>query len=93
MTVLVSAAVKPTTEGRDAVRAAIRAALPLVRQEPGCISYNAAETETEFFFTEEWESPEALREHAAGPAFTEMMQTVGALLVEPPELRTGAPLD
>lgn len=92
MTVLVSAVVKPTAEGRAAVREAIATALPLVRQEPGCISYDAAENESEFFFVEQWESPEALKLHSTSPAFTAMVQAIGALLQEPLQVRTGSAL-
>ncbi|ADG79596.1 Antibiotic biosynthesis monooxygenase OS=Tsukamurella paurometabola (strain ATCC 8368 / DSM/ CCUG 35730 / CIP 100753 / JCM 10117 / KCTC 9821 / NBRC 16120/ NCIMB 702349 / NCTC 13040) OX=521096 GN=Tpau_3001 PE=4 SV=1 [Tsukamurella paurometabola] len=92
MTVLVSAVVKPTAEGRAAVREAIATALPLVRQEPGCISYDAAENESEFFFIEQWESPEALTAHSTSPAFTAMVQAVGPHLYEPLQVRTGSSL-
>jgi quinol monooxygenase YgiN len=61
---------------RDAVLAAFNANVPTVRAEKGCIEYGAAvDTGTSpakfgadtFVVIEKWESPEALRAHAASP--------------------------
>ncbi len=64
---------------RDAVLEAFRANVPAVRAEAGCIEYGAAvdvedfgPLQTQFgpdtfVVVEKWESPEALKAHAAAP--------------------------
>ena len=61
---------------RDVVLEALRANMPSVRAEPGCVEYGPAiDTETSptkfgpdsFVVIEKWASPEALRAHAASP--------------------------
>ena len=64
---------------REAVLGAFRANMPAVHAEPGCMAYEPAidaaafggfQTELgpdTFVVVEQWESPEALRAHAAAP--------------------------
>ena len=61
---------------RDAILKEFRANMPTVHAEKGCIEYGPAiDTETSptkfgndtFVVIEKWESPEALRAHAASP--------------------------
>jgi quinol monooxygenase YgiN len=60
------------------------------RAEPGCLSYRLyedTEAENEFVFVEEWESEEALQRHFATPHIAELMRSIPAAIVAPPDVK------
>jgi len=71
----------------EALAAAIRAILPEVRGEPGCLTYLAHEScecSGVIVMVEAWADQAALDAHAKAPAFTALAQRFGELLAEPP---------
>jgi quinol monooxygenase YgiN len=56
----------------DAVADALRAAVPLVREEPGCIQYDLHQDQLQpgrFVMIEQWSDAQALTAHSEASAF------------------------
>jgi quinol monooxygenase YgiN len=85
MSVVVVATIVPIPEHRDAVIAALVAAIPVVHEEDGCEFYALHEGEDRLVMVEKWASLDALNVHGEGPA----LQRVGAALAD----KLVAPLD
>lgn len=92
MSVVIVASFTPKPGRRDAVRAAILAAVPQVHGEPGCERYSVQEDEEGFVFVERWASREAIAEHEQGEAFRTMVAAVGDELAGPPAVRLLTPM-
>jgi quinol monooxygenase YgiN len=72
MSVIVVATVTPLPEHRDAVIAAIEAAIPKVHAEDGCELYALHEGKDRLVMIEKWTSPELLQAHGQGEALKEL---------------------
>ncbi|SDX72953.1 Quinol monooxygenase YgiN [Modestobacter sp. DSM 44400] len=92
MSVLIVATVTPKPERRDAVRAALLAAVPAVHEEPGCERYTLQEDKRGFVFIEQWASREAMGVHGEGENFTAMLAAITDDLAEPLGVRVLTPL-
>lgn len=71
----------------EALAAIIRAILPEVRGEPGCVAYVAHEscaTPGVIAMVETWADQAALDAHAEAPAFTALAARFDELLAQPP---------
>lgn len=76
MSVVLVATIVPAAEHRDAVIAAVRQAVAQVHGEPGCELYALHEGPDRLVMVEKWASPEALAEHARGPALADLNQAL-----------------
>jgi len=76
MPVVIVATIVPIAEHREAVIAALRAAVGHVHDEPGCELYALHEAADRLVLIEKWESPEALAVHREGAA----LATLGGAL-------------
>jgi quinol monooxygenase YgiN len=75
---------------RDEVRKLMRTTQARVREEPGCISYEFAETLDEaghFLVVQQWRDLAALEEHYRSQAFAAYQEEIGEQLVRTSELR------
>ncbi len=70
MSVVVVATITPQPEQVDAVREALRAAVPKVHAEPGCELYALHEGDGGFVMVERWADAEALSVHGKAEALT-----------------------
>ena len=73
----------------DEVLAALAALVAAVRQEPGCLEYNAhlhAEDPARVFFYERWEDRAALDIHGKAPALTGFRKSLEGRFAGPSEL-------
>jgi len=72
----------------DQLRTLLRGMLIPTRAEPGCRLYELYESASigRFYFYETWESQAALDQHAAGPHFKHLEQSIGELVAEPFEV-------
>jgi quinol monooxygenase YgiN len=68
MPVVIVATIVPIAEHREAVIAALQAAVGHVHDEPGCELYALHEAADRLVLIEKWESPEALAAHREGAA-------------------------
>jgi quinol monooxygenase YgiN len=60
------------------------------RAEPGCMSYRVyedTENGNELVFVEEWESEEALQQHFGTAHVAELMRSIPAAVVAPPDVK------
>jgi quinol monooxygenase YgiN len=89
---VIVATVTPKPGRRDAVRAALLAAVPAVHEEPGCERYAVQEDQQGLVVIERWASEEAMAAHGKGEAFTSMMAAVSDDLAGPLGLRVLSPL-
>jgi len=89
---VIVATVTPKPGRRDAVRAALLAAVPAVHEEPGCERYSVQEDEQGFVFVERWASEEAMDVHGKGANFTSMMAAISDDLAGPLGVRVLSPL-
>jgi quinol monooxygenase YgiN len=74
----------------DAVRAALSALVAAVRQEPGCLEYNAhvhAQDQTRVLFYERWQDQAALDVHAKAAALTDFRAAMDSRFAGPSELQ------
>lgn len=92
MSVVVVATITPKADQVEAVREAIRAAVPQVHAEPGCELYALHEGEDSFVMVERWESVEALTAHGRAEAVTTLGAAIADKLAAPPDVRRLAPL-
>ena len=72
---------------RDAFVAAAREQIVETRKEPGCISYDFYESQTEpntFVFNERWKSKEAIDFHFQTPHIKKFMSVLPSCVAEPP---------
>src|ERR1700722_19846126 len=77
MPVVIVAPIVPIAEHREAVNAALRAAVGHVHDEPGCELYALHEAADRLVLIEKWESPEALAVHREGAALATLGGPVG----------------
>jgi quinol monooxygenase YgiN len=87
LSVVVVATITPRPEQVDAVREALRAAVPQVHAEPGCELYAVHEGDGQFVMVERWESPEALRVHGKAEALTTLGGQLAGKLAAPLDVR------
>jgi quinol monooxygenase YgiN len=87
MSLVIVATVTPNPEDRDAVRAALLAAIPVVHDEPGCELYTLHEDEEVFVFVEQWSDRDALKVHMKAPALTALGPLLEGKLAAPTTLR------
>jgi quinol monooxygenase YgiN len=74
---------------KDDLEAALRAVVPTVRQEQGCLRYDlhqSADGKPVFMFYETWQSKEALAAHSKAPHMLEMRESIKDLVAEPAEI-------
>jgi quinol monooxygenase YgiN len=72
MSVTVVATIVPRAEHRDALIAAIEAAIPKVHAEDGCELYALQEGRDRLVMIEKWSSTEALQAHGQGEVLKEL---------------------
>jgi quinol monooxygenase YgiN len=75
---------------RDRVRELMRDTQARVREQPGCISYEFAETLDEpghFLVVQQWRDLPALEEHYRSQAFSTYQEEIGEQLLRTSELR------
>jgi quinol monooxygenase YgiN len=72
----------------EQVKALLQSMLAPTQAESGCKLYELYESGEwgRFYFYELWESPAALKQHAASPHYKHLERTVGELLDEPFEV-------
>ena len=93
MTVVVTAVFHPLDGHRDDLIEALRAIIPAVHEEEGCLLYaihNAADGTVTMI--EKWTTPELLAAHAAGPAVAALDAAVTPHIAEPTTVTTMTPL-
>ncbi|PLZ02635.1 antibiotic biosynthesis monooxygenase [Burkholderia sp. WAC0059] len=59
----------------DVVQKTLEAAVPVVRQEPGCLQYELHHDQSKpgrFVMVEQWQDAEALKLHSEAPAFRQL---------------------
>lgn len=95
-TVHVIAHLVPLPGKAEQLARAVRAILPEVRREPGCLAYFAHDSVEEpgtIVMIEAWAKQADLDAHAKAPAFVGLAAQFAALLAEPPVIerlrRTG----
>jgi quinol monooxygenase YgiN len=87
MSVVVVATITPLPEHVDAVREALRAAVPQVHAEPGCELYALHEDDGGFVMVERWADADALRVHGKAEALTTLGGVLAGKLAGAPEVR------
>jgi quinol monooxygenase YgiN len=87
MSVVVVATITPLPEHVDAVREALRAAVPQVHAEPGCELYALHEDDDGFVMVERWADADALRVHGKAEALTTLGGVLAGKLAEAPAVR------
>ncbi len=66
---------------------ALRASIPAVHEEPGCVLYAVFHADNgSFVLLEKWESEELLHRHSGGSAVAELSEAVEAHLASEPEV-------
>jgi quinol monooxygenase YgiN len=74
----------------DEVAAILSELIEPTRREPGCISYELLQNNsdpTDFTFVEEWESDSALDSHIATPHLQKAVAAIRLVLAAPPDIR------
>jgi quinol monooxygenase YgiN len=87
--VYVMALITGKDDTKDKLEEALRAVVPTVRQEEGCLRYDlhqSAEGKPVFMFYETWQSKEALAAHSKAPHMHQMRDRIKDLLSAPPEI-------
>lgn len=95
MSVHVVAVITARPGAEDAVRTALEALVPPTRAEPGCLSYELAESLASpgtFVTTEEWSDPSDLDAHLATEHVQTALATVGEQLAAPPAIHPLRPI-
>lgn len=75
---------------------ALRAVVPTVRQEEGCLRYDLHQSSDDkpvFMFYETWQSREALAAHSKSPHMLEMRERVKDLVAGPSEITLWSAVD
>lgn len=91
MTIRVLARAVARSDGRDALRAALRDNMLASRRESGCVRYELAQglaDPNEFTTLEEWRTEADVDAHMRTAHVQRLLATVPALLAAPPEIRT-----
>ncbi|WAL69301.1 putative quinol monooxygenase [Amycolatopsis cynarae] len=93
--VVVVATIQAAEGSEDKVEQAIRAAIPAVHAEPGCLKYalhRDLRSPGTFVMIEKWASAEALGVHGKGAALRELGAALDGLLSKPLSVQTLAAL-
>jgi quinol monooxygenase YgiN len=88
--IVVVGRVSSDAEKRDELIRVGQAVAAASRSEDGCISYRVyedTEVANEFVFVEEWESDDALKRHFATSHIRDFMQSIGATVTRPPDVK------
>ena len=87
--VRVVAKVTARPEKADELESVLAALVGPTRAEPGCVSYELGQSQTdacEFVFVEEWASGSAIDAHMKTPHVQEAFSKAQSLLAKPPEI-------
>ena len=87
--VYVMALITGKEDTKDDLEAALRAVVPTVRQEEGCLRYDlhqSADGKPVFMFYETWQSKEALAAHSKSPHMMQMRESIKDLVSAPAEI-------
>lgn len=93
--VVVVATFEAAAGNEEKVEQALRAAVPAVHAEPGCLRYalhRDRRSPSTFVLIENWASPEAVDAHRAGPALAELVAAVDGLLARPLDVQLLTPM-
>ncbi len=88
--VYVMALITGKDDAKDELEKELRAVVPVVRQEDGCLRYDlhrSADGKPVFMFYETWQSGEALAAHSKAPHMLEMRTRIKDLVAGPPDIR------
>ena len=86
MPVVIVATIVPIAEHRDAVIAAIQAAVGQVHDEPGCELYAQHEAPDRLVLVEKWASPEALAAHREAAPLAALGGALRGKVTGPPDV-------
>ena len=93
MTVVVTAVFHPLEDHRPELIEALRASIPAVHEERGCLRYAIHDaSDGTITMIEKWTSPEDLATHAAGPAVVALDRAVAPHIAQPTTVITMTPL-
>ena len=93
MSVVVTAVFHPAPDRRDDLVAALRASIPAVHDEAGCLLYAIHDaSDGTVTMIEKWTGQGDLDAHAAGPAVVALNAAIDGLLASPVVVTTMAPL-
>lgn len=93
MTVVVTAVFHPLEGRRDELVDALRATIPAVHAEEGCLLYAIHDaSDSTITMIEKWTAPELLQAHAEGAAVVALNAAVGDLLAAPTTVTTMTPI-
>ena len=91
--VIVTAVFRPASEAKEALIAALRAAIPAVHEESGCILYAIHDADDgTIVMLEKWSSRAELDAHAAGPAVERLDALIAPHIASPVVVTTMTPL-
>lgn len=93
--VVVVATFEAAPGNEEKVEQALRAAVPEVHTEPGCLRYalhRDRRSPATFILIENWASPEAVDAHRTSPALAKLTAAVDGLLARPLQVQLLAPM-
>lgn len=91
--VIVTAVFHPAPGAKDSLVAALRAAIPAVHEETGCVLYAIHDAEDgTIVMLEKWSSRAELDAHATGEAVTQLNAMIAPHLAEPVTVTTMTPI-
>ncbi|GAA1682010.1 putative quinol monooxygenase [Microbacterium lacus] len=91
--VIVTAVFHASAGAKERLLAALRAAIPSVHAEPGCVLYAIHDADDDsIVMIEKWTSRAALDAHAAGPAVERLNELIAPHLDRPVAVTTMLPL-
>jgi quinol monooxygenase YgiN len=94
MTVVVTAVFHPAEGKKQQLASALRATIPAVHEEEGCLLYAIHDAaDGTITMIEKWTTPEALEAHANGPAVAALDAAVGPLIESPTTVTTMTPIN
>lgn len=91
--VIVTATFHPAPGARDSLLAALRAGIPAVHEEPGCVLYALHDANDDsIVMLEKWTTSAELDAHAAGPAVKRLNALIAPHLARPVTVTTMTPV-
>lgn len=91
--IVVTAVFRPQASAHDQVVQALRAAIPAVHEEPGCLLYAIHDApDGSIVMIEKWTSADLLDQHGSGAAVAALNTALEGLLAEPVEVTRLVPL-